>query len=96
MEVYIVPGGDGRAIEGGRLVVPPAQGGLDLFVDSVADRLHNPGLDDVALGVNRHLDDDVAHQVSRKLGAVHGRIGIHGRIRDVDFVAGNRAVNHGA
>src|SRR5712691_1043945 len=52
MEMYVVPGGDGRAVERGRLVVPAAQGGLDLFVDPVADRLHNFGFDDVALGVD--------------------------------------------
>ena len=59
MEVYVVPGGDWRAVERGRLVVPAAQSGLDLFVDPVADCLHNFGFDDVALGVDRDFDDDV-------------------------------------
>src|SRR6266446_9395020 len=51
MEMYVVPGGDWRAVERGRLVVPTAKGGLDLFVDPVSDRLDNFGFDDVALGV---------------------------------------------
>ena len=49
--MYVVPGGDWRAVERGRLVVPTAKGGLDLFVDPVSDRLDNFGFDDVALGV---------------------------------------------
>src|SRR6266446_7598274 len=96
MEMYVVPGGDWRAVERGRLVVPAAKGGLDLFVDPVADRLDNFGFDDVALGVDRDFNDDVALQVPGKLGARHRRIGIHDRISDVDFMAGDRSVNHGA
>ena len=96
MEVHVVPGGDWRAVERGWLVVPAAQGGLDLFVDPVADGLHNFGFDDVALGVDRDFNDDVALQIPRKLGALHGRIWIDDRIRDVDFMTGNRSVNHGA
>src|SRR6202162_4726447 len=94
MEVYVVPGGDWRAVERGGLVVPPPQGGLDFFVDPVADRLHNFGFDDVALGVDRDLNDDVALQVPGKLGSRYGRIWIHNRIGDVDFMAGDRSVNH--
>src|SRR5258708_8864542 len=96
MEMYVVPGSDWRAVERGRLVVPAAQGGLDLFVDPVTDRLHNFGFDDVALGVDRDFDDDVALQVPGKLGAGHRRIWIHDRISDMDFMAGDRSVNHGA
>src|SRR5713226_6935117 len=96
MEVHVVPGGDWRAIARGRLVVPSAKGGLDLFVDPVTDRLHNFGFDDVALGVDRDFDDDVALQVPGKLGARHRRIWIHDRISDMDFMAGDRSVNHGA
>lgn len=96
MEVHVVPGGDWRAVERGRLVVPAAKGGLDLLVDPVADRLHNFGFDDVALGVDCHFDDDIAHQVPGKCGALHGRIWIHDRIRNVHFMACNRSVDHGA
>ena len=96
MVVEVMPRRHGRAIERGGLVVPAAQRGLDLFVDSVPDRLHNLGFDDAALGVDGHLDDDVAHQVPRKLGAVEGEIRKHHWIRDVNFVAGDRPVNHGA
>src|SRR5450759_3985957 len=66
MEVHVVPGGDWRAVERGRLVVPPAKGSLDFFVDPVADRLHDLGLDDVALGVDRHLDNDWIGQYQEK------------------------------
>jgi hypothetical protein len=96
MEVYVVPGGDWGAVERCWLVVPTAQGGLDLFVDPVADRLHNFGFYDVALGIDRDFDDDVALQVPRKLGSRNGRIWIHDWIGDVDFVTGNWSVNHGA
>src|SRR5437899_5459070 len=93
MEMYVVPRGDGRAVERGRLVVPAAQGGLDLFVDPVADRLHNFGFDDVALGVDCDFNDDIALQVPGKLGSRYGRIWIHDWIGDVDFMAGDRSVN---
>lgn len=96
MEVHVVPGGDGRAVERGRLVVPLPEGGLDLFIDPVADRLHNFGFDDAALGVDRDFNNNITHQVTGKLSAVHGRIGIHNGVRNVDFMAGNRSVNHGA
>src|SRR5229473_1505466 len=96
MEVYVVPGSDGRAVERGRLVVPATQGGLDLFVDPVADRLHDFGFDDVALRVDCDFDDDIALQVPGKFGALHGRIWIHDWIGYVDFMPGDRSVNHGA
>src|ERR1035438_5638363 len=83
MEVHVVPGGDWRSIKRGWPVVPSAKSGLDLFVDPVANRLHNFGFDDIALRVNGHLDDDIALQVSGELGARHGRIWKHDRIRDV-------------
>ena len=60
MEVYVVLGGDGCAVERRGLVVPAAKSGFDLFVDAVADRLHDLGFDDVALGVDRHLNDDIS------------------------------------
>src|SRR5713226_6484555 len=96
MEVHVVPGCDWRAVERGRLVVPPTKGGLYLFVDPVTDRLHNFGFDDVALGVDRDFDDDVALQVPGKLGARHRRIWIYDRISDMDVMSGDRSVNHGA
>src|ERR1039457_6358009 len=96
MEVHVVPGGDWRSIKRGWLVVPSAKSGLDLFVDTLANPLPNFGFDDIALRVNGHLDDDIALQVSGELGARHGRIWKHDRIRDVDFMAGDRSVNHGA
>ena len=86
--MHVVLAGDGRAVERGRLVMPAAQRGLDLFVDPVADRLHDLGFDDVALGVDRDLDYHVALQVPGKLGTVHRRIWIYDRICDVDFMAG--------
>src|SRR5258708_18140223 len=96
MEVYVVPGGDWSAVEGRGLVTPPAKRGLDLFVDPVADRLHNFGFDDGALGVDRDFDDDVSVQVPGELGSRHGRVGIHDRVGDVGFVTGDWSVNHGA
>jgi len=96
VEVYVVPGGDGRAVEGGWLVVPAAESGLNLFVDTVADGLHNFGFDDAALGIDRHFNHNISHQVAGKLSAVDGRVGIHDRIGDVNFMAGDRSVNHGA
>src|SRR5713101_3910828 len=95
MEMHVVPGADWRAVERGRLVVPAAKGGLDLFVDPVADRLHNFGFDNVALGVDRDFNNDVALQVPGKLGSLYGRIWVHDRISDMDFMAGDRAINHG-
>jgi hypothetical protein len=95
MKVHVVPGGDRRTVERGRLVVPAAQGGLNFFIDTVADRLHNFGFDDIALGVDCDFNDDVTLQVSRKLGSRYRRIWIYDWVGDVDFVAGDRSVNHG-
>ena len=88
--MYVVPGSDWRAVERSWLIVPAAQRGFDLFVDSVADRLHDLGFDDVALGVDCDFNDDVALQVPGKFGTLHRRIWIHDRIGDVDFMAGDR------
>src|SRR5271155_1847726 len=96
VEVYVVPRGDGRAIECGWLVVPAAQSGLDFLVDAMADRLHDLGFYDVALLVDCYLDDHVADQVAREFGAVDGRIRIYDRIGNMHFVAGDWAVEHGA
>ena len=96
MEVNIVPGCDGRAVQRGWLIMPSAQRGLDFFVDAVADRLNNLGLDHIALGIDRYLNHHIASQVTRQLSPIHGRIGIHSWVSDVDLMAGNRAVDHGA
>ena len=92
----VVPGGDWGAVEGGGLVVPAAEGGFDLFVDAVADGLHNFGLYYVALRVDGYFDDDIAHQIAWERGAIHGRVGKYGGIGDVDFVAGDGSIDHGA
>ena len=94
--MHVVPGGDGHAVERGRLIVPAAKRGLDLFVDAVADRLHDFRLDHVSLGVDGDFDHDISLQVAGKFGAVHGRIWIYDRIRDVDFMSGDWPVNHRA
>jgi hypothetical protein len=78
------------------LVAPAAKRGFNLFVDPVADRLHNFRLDHVSLGVDGDLDDYISLQVVGKCSAVHGRIGIYDRIGDVDFMPGDRSVNHRA
>src|SRR5208282_6435438 len=96
MEVDVVAGGYWRAIESGWLVVPAAESGLNFFVDAVADRLHNFGFDHAALRIDRHFNYHIAYQVAGKLGAVYRRIWIHYRIGDVDLMAGDRSVNHGA
>jgi len=49
VEVHVVARGYGRAVERGWLVVPAAKRGFDLFVDAVADGLHDLGFDYVAL-----------------------------------------------
>jgi hypothetical protein len=94
MEVHVVAGGYGGAVQSGGLVVPAAERGLDFFVDAVADGLDNLGVDYITCGVDGYFDDDVANEVMGKPGAIYGRIGIYGWIGDVDFVAGNRAVDH--
>src|SRR5450755_425645 len=96
MEVHIMPRCYWRTIQRGWLVVPPAQSRLDFFVDAMTDSLHDFSFDDVALGVDRHLDHDIANQVTGKLGAVYRRIGIYGRIGDVDFMARDRSIDKGS
>lgn len=96
MEVYILTRGDGSSVERGRPVVPATKSGFDLFVDAVTNGLQKLGFDHIALGVDGHLDDDISDYVARKCGAVDRWIGVDDRIRDVDFVAGDRAVNHGS
>jgi len=60
MEVYIVPGGYGSAVESCWLIVPAPKRGFDFFVDAMADRLHDFGFHHIALRVDRHLDHYVA------------------------------------
>ena len=96
MKMYVVVRSDGHSVERGRLIVPTAKGGFDFFVDPVADRLHDFRLDHVSLGVDGDFDDYISLQVPGKFGAVHGRIWIYDWIRDVDFMPGNRSVNHRA
>jgi hypothetical protein len=96
MEVHVVPRGHGRAIERGGLVMPTAESCFDLLVNAVADRLHDLGLNHVALSVNGDLDDDVASQLAGKLGAIDGRVGINNRVGDVNLVSGNRAFKNRA
>jgi len=96
VEVYILTRGDGSSIERGWPVVPAAKSGFDLFVDAVSDGLQKLGFNHIARGVDGHFNDDIADNVMRKRRAVDRRIRIDDRIRDVDFVAGDRAVNHGS
>lgn len=96
MEVDVVLGGHGHAIERGRLEVPLPEGGHDFFIDPVADGCENPGFDHRALGVDGDFDDDISLETGRKFGAHHRRIGKHDRVGDMDLVAGDGAVNHGA
>ena len=91
--MHIVVGGYGRAIQRGRLIMPAAEGGFDFFVDSMADSLHDFGFDYVALRIDGDLDDNVADEVARKLGAIDGRIGIDGREGDVHFMADDGSVD---
>lgn len=96
MEVNIVLRSDRSAIQRGRLKVPLAQSGFDLFVDAMTDRLHNFGFDDAALRVDGDFDDDVSDDVARKRIPVNGRIGINSGISNVDFVSGHWTINHGS
>jgi len=95
MEVDVMLGGDGNAVEGGGLVVPSPERGLDLLVDSMPDRLDNLRLDDISLRVDGHFDHHVALQIPGKFGARDGRIRIYDGIGHVHFMAGDRPVNHG-
>ena len=96
MEVNVVLGGDGGAIEGGGLEVPLAESGHHFFVDAVANRLHQPGLSDVALSVDGDLDDDVPLQVTREFGTRHRRVRKDDGIGYVYLMAIDGAINHGA
>ena len=61
MEVHVDARGDRRSVESSGLEVPPAESGLDLFVDPVADGLRDFGFNHVALRVYRHDNDDIAN-----------------------------------
>ena len=60
VEVHIVLGRDRHAVKSGWLIAPLAKSGDDFFVDPVADRLYNSGLDDVALRVDGDLDNHIS------------------------------------
>jgi hypothetical protein len=94
VEVHVVPRGDRGTIQRGGLVVPPPQSSLDLFINAVADCLDNFRLDHIALRVDRHFNHHIAHQIAWQAGTVYRRVRVNSRICDVDFVAGNRAINH--
>ena len=96
MEMNVMLGGNGHAIERGRLVVPVAERCQDLFVDPMSDGLQNAGFDDVALRVDGHLDNDVPLQIPRKFRPRDRRVRIHDGISHVHFVARDRPVDHGA
>lgn len=96
MEVHIVAGGYWRAIQRGGLVMPAAKSGFDLFIDAMTDCLHDLGFDHIALGIDRNFNNNVAHQISRKFGAIDRRIGVDGWIRDVDLMSGDRAIDQGS
>jgi len=92
----IVPRRNRRSVQRCRLVVPAAKSSLDLFVDPMADRLDNFGFDDIALRIDGDFNDNIAHQVARKRGAVHGRVWVYGRIGNVNLMSSDRTVNHSA
>ena len=96
MEVDVVLGCDRGAIEGGGLEVPLAESGHHFFVDAVANRLHQPGLSDVALCVDSDFDDDVPLQVTRELGTRHRRVRKDDGIGYVYLMALDGAINRGA
>jgi hypothetical protein len=96
MKVDVMARGDGRSVEGSRLVVPVAECRFNLLVDPVSDSLDDPGLDDVALRVDGDLDHNVSDEVSGQGIAVNRRVRIDGRIGDMNLVAFDRPVNHGA
>ncbi len=73
---------NGDAIKRSRLIAPLAQRGDNLFVDSVADRLHNSRLDDVALRVDGDFDNYIALKVAREFRAGHGWIRKRGGLSD--------------
>ncbi len=77
MEVYILSRGYGSTIQRGRLIVPLPKYCFNFLVDSMTDRLHDFGSNHVALRIDRHFNDDIALEVSRKSGAVYLRFWIH-------------------
>ena len=91
--MHIVPRGNGSAVERCRRVVPSPQGGFDLLVDAVSNRLHNFGLDNITQRVDCDFNDHVADQISRELAALNRRIGINNRISDMHLVTNDRAVD---
>ena len=78
-------GGHRHAVEGGRLIVPLAEGRFDFFVDAMADGPHDARFDDVPGRVDGDLDDGITIQIGRKLRARHGRVGKHDWVRHVHF-----------
>jgi hypothetical protein len=60
MEMDVVSGGYGSAVESRWLIVPAPKCGFDFFVDAMADRLHDFGFHHIALRVDRDLDHYVA------------------------------------
>lgn len=96
MEVDVVLGGYGYAVERGRLEAPLPEGGHDFFIDPVADGFEETGFDDRALGVDGDFDDDISFKTGRKFSAHHRRIGKHDRVGHMDLMAVDGTVNHGA
>ena len=73
-----------------------AKCGDNLFVDPVANGLYNSRLDYVALRVDGDLYYDITLQIARQFRTRHGRIREYNRISNVNFMAFDRSVNHGA
>ncbi len=92
MKMHVLVRGHGCAIQSGGLVVPPSEGSFNFLVDAGANRFHDLRVDHVALGVDGDLDHNIPYEIARKVGAIDLRLGIH-RKRDVDFMAGDGAVN---
>jgi len=93
--MYVLVRGHGCAIQSGRLIVPPPEGGFNFFVDVMADGFHDLRVDHIALRVDGDLDNYIAHEVARKVGAINLRLGKN-RKRDVDFMAADGTVNNRA
>ncbi len=96
MEVDVMLGGNGYAVERGWLVAPLPERRHDLFVDPMPDGLQDAGFDDSALRVDGHFDNDVALQIPGKFRSCNRRVGIHDGISHVHFMASDRPVDHGA
>lgn len=95
MEMHVVMRGDRRSIERGWFVMPVAKSGFNLFVDAVTNRLHDFCVDDIALCVDRNLNDYVAGEVARNLGAID-RIRKNDRVCNVHVVAKDWPVDKAA